>query len=50
MLNREELWRRFLTIVVPVYLILLICAGGGGPIANFGADDGELEPGLFFPL
>lgn len=49
MLNREELCRRFFTTVVPVNLILLICAGGGGPVANFGPDEGEL-PGLVLPL
>lgn len=49
MLNREELCRRFFVTVVPVNLILLICAGGGGPVANFGPDEGEL-PGLVLPL
>ena len=51
MLNRDELCLRFLTTVVPVYLILLICAGGGGPVAaSLGPDVGEVEPGLLFPL
>lgn len=49
MLNREELCLRFFTTVVPVILTLLIWVGGGGPVANFGPDEGEL-PGLDLPL
>lgn len=49
MLNRDELCRLFLTTVVPVYLILLIWVGGGGPVASLGPDEGEL-PGLVLPL
>lgn len=45
MLNRDELCRRFFTTVVPVYLIDLICVGGGGPLATFAPEEGEL-PGL----
>jgi hypothetical protein len=50
MLNRDELCRLLLTTAAPVYLILLICVGGGGPAANLAPEDGEPEFGLIFPL